>query len=55
MQYKKKIMFNEEPILCALIIFLGASALVVLGFGGYQTFLSGVDGMTSKYYTITKK
>jgi len=41
------IMFNEEPILCALIIFLGASALVVLGFGGYQTFLSGVDGMTT--------
>jgi len=41
------IMFNEEPILCALVLFLGASALVVIGFAGYQSFLSGVNGMTT--------
>jgi len=41
------IMFNEEPILSALIIFLGASCIVVFGFISYQSYLSGVDGMTT--------
>jgi len=41
-------MINEEPILCALFLFLGASALVVIGFAGYQSYLTGVAGMTSK-------
>ncbi|OUM62572.1 hypothetical protein PIROE2DRAFT_61794 [Piromyces sp. E2] len=40
-------MVNEEPTLCALCIFLGASALVVIGFAGYQSYLSGVAGMTT--------
>ncbi|ORX73515.1 hypothetical protein BCR32DRAFT_99220 [Anaeromyces robustus] len=40
-------MMNEEPLLCALMLFLGASTLVVLGFIGYQFYLSAIDGMTT--------
>jgi len=41
-------MFSEDPILCALVLFLGASILVVLGFIGYQSYLTIISGMTSK-------
>jgi len=41
------IMFSEDPILCALVLFLGASILVVLGFIGYQSYLTIISGMTT--------
>ncbi|KAL6620967.1 zf-DHHC-domain-containing protein [Neocallimastix sp. 'constans'] len=42
-----QIMLKEEPILSGLVLFLGASNFIVLGFILYQSYLNIVDGTTS--------
>jgi len=39
-------MLKEEPILSGLVLFLGASNFIVLGFILYQSYLNVVDGTT---------
>jgi len=51
-------MLKEEPILSGLVLFLGASNFIVLGFILYQSYLNIVDGTTCNiniFYSYKKK